>query len=261
MLADGFVKEDGFGSREGRQGRFIKDDAKKYPVKDDLGWFLGATGGWAGGETALKSMIAEENKKVKAPIPEAPAPIKYAGDDVIYMGYDKGDDGLKVRKSGAKGRIILDDASRYPQKEDLGGLLGATGGFAGGEVGLKSFAATGELRLRKPNEYGAKKQFNPLGLAAILVVGGAGGGVALDLAFNAGSSLVNAKLLSTPIDDNTKTLLLAAVGLVAVSGLLLAGRAAVISMQEKLNNSVRNVAVTGAFGVLVVLVAIAVLEN
>lgn len=32
----------------------------------------------------------EENKKVKAPIPEAPAPIKYAGDDVIYMGYDKG---------------------------------------------------------------------------------------------------------------------------------------------------------------------------
>lgn len=29
----GFVKEDGFGSREGRQGRFIKDDAKKYPVK------------------------------------------------------------------------------------------------------------------------------------------------------------------------------------------------------------------------------------
>lgn len=34
--------------------------------------------------------LQEENKKVKAPIPEAPAPIKYAGDDVIYMGYDKG---------------------------------------------------------------------------------------------------------------------------------------------------------------------------
>lgn len=68
-------------------------------------------------------------------------------------------------------------------------------------------------------------------------------------------------LLQTPIDDNTKTLLLAAVGLVAVSGLLLAGRAAVISMQEKLSSSITNVAVTGAFGVLVVLVAIAVLEN
>lgn len=27
-------------------------------TQDDLGWFLGATGGWAGGEAALKSMIA-----------------------------------------------------------------------------------------------------------------------------------------------------------------------------------------------------------
>lgn len=32
-LKTGFVKEDGFGSREGRQGRFIKDDASKYPDK------------------------------------------------------------------------------------------------------------------------------------------------------------------------------------------------------------------------------------
>ncbi len=44
----GFVKEEGFGSREGRKGRVIKDDPRKYPSRDAFG-----TGGWAGGEAGL----------------------------------------------------------------------------------------------------------------------------------------------------------------------------------------------------------------
>lgn len=44
----GFVKEEGFGSREGRKGRVIKDDPKKYPSRDWVG-----VGGWAGGEAGL----------------------------------------------------------------------------------------------------------------------------------------------------------------------------------------------------------------
>lgn len=34
--------------------------------------------------------LQEDAKKEKLPVPVAPAPIKYDGDDVIYMGYDKG---------------------------------------------------------------------------------------------------------------------------------------------------------------------------
>lgn len=50
----GFVKEDGFGSREGRKGRVIKDDIRKYPSRDAWG-----TGGWAGGEAGLWQLREE----------------------------------------------------------------------------------------------------------------------------------------------------------------------------------------------------------
>jgi hypothetical protein len=40
----GFAKGD-YAPRAGRTGRVIKDDPRKYPAKDDLGFFLGATGG------------------------------------------------------------------------------------------------------------------------------------------------------------------------------------------------------------------------
>jgi hypothetical protein len=39
----GFPKGD-FAPREGRKGRVIKDDPSKYPAKEDLGFFAGATG-------------------------------------------------------------------------------------------------------------------------------------------------------------------------------------------------------------------------
>lgn len=48
----GFPKND-YAPRAGRKGRVIVDDPAKYPAKDNLGPFLGATGGWAGGEAAL----------------------------------------------------------------------------------------------------------------------------------------------------------------------------------------------------------------
>lgn len=50
---------------------------------------------------------------------------------------------LELRKSGAQGRVIFDEAYKYPGKEDLGGFLGAVGGFAGGERALKEFVETG----------------------------------------------------------------------------------------------------------------------
>lgn len=47
------MKEEGFGDRTGKKGRFIKDDPRKYPNKDNMGPLLGVTGGWAGGEAGL----------------------------------------------------------------------------------------------------------------------------------------------------------------------------------------------------------------
>ena len=35
------------------QGRYMKADPKKLPGKEDLGFFIGATGGFAGGEELL----------------------------------------------------------------------------------------------------------------------------------------------------------------------------------------------------------------
>jgi hypothetical protein len=41
------------------KGKFIKGDPKNYPGRESLGLFTGATGGWAGGETALWNFRSE----------------------------------------------------------------------------------------------------------------------------------------------------------------------------------------------------------
>jgi hypothetical protein len=86
----GFPKGD-YAPRQGRVGRFIKDDPSKYPDKEDIGFFKGVVGGWAGGEAALKA----ELEKAKAPEVQpktypAPAPAnKKDGIAPIYVGYGK----------------------------------------------------------------------------------------------------------------------------------------------------------------------------
>jgi hypothetical protein len=45
-------------------------------------------------------------------------PKPQGGKAPIYLGYGKTDTDL--RKAGVPGRIILDDPSKYPAKEDLG---------------------------------------------------------------------------------------------------------------------------------------------
>jgi hypothetical protein len=54
----GFPKGD-YAPREGRKGRVIKDDPKRYPDKENKGFFIGATGGWAGGEAGLWKLREE----------------------------------------------------------------------------------------------------------------------------------------------------------------------------------------------------------
>jgi hypothetical protein len=48
----------------------------------------------------------------------------------IYIGFAKGD---YAPREGRQGRFVTDDVSKYPQRSEY------TGGWAGGEVGLKQF--------------------------------------------------------------------------------------------------------------------------
>ena len=62
------------------------------------------------------------------------------GEDLIYVGKPKG-----AKEVNDKTKYIKDDERLYPGREDVGPLLGAVGGFAGGEKGLKNFASTGDI--------------------------------------------------------------------------------------------------------------------
>jgi hypothetical protein len=62
-----------------------------------------------------------------------------------------------------------------------------------------------------------------------------------------------------PIDDNTKTLLLAALGLLGAAGLVATGRAAVASATEKVASEGQRLALLAGFWVAVFLAARAIL--
>ena len=69
--------------------------------------------------------------------------------------------------------------------------------------------------------------------------------------------------LQAPIDENTKILLLGAVGLLAGASIIGAGRAAVQSVEERLTGAgegAKKLAITGGFWLLVFLAARFVLE-
>lgn len=95
------------------------------------------------------------------------------GSDLIYVGKPKG-----AKEVNDKTKYIKDDARLYPGREDLGFFTGATGGFVGGEVGLKRFAEEGkaeDIDIRNEDDTYRKKQpQSPLAFAF-----GLGGVVAL----------------------------------------------------------------------------------
>ena len=187
----GFAKGD-TAPRAGRKGRVVRDDPRKYPAKEDLGVFAGATGGWAGGEAGLwklrEEVLAQKRQQAQQQQAAAPgaaaagaAPMvpkpQGAGRQPIYVGHGKYD--ADLRRAGAPGRFVLDDPKKYPAKEDVGPLLGATGGFAAGEKGVKQFVRDGELRLRRAGEPGGQRG-SPVAFAGLLALAGAGGGLLLN---------------------------------------------------------------------------------
>jgi len=122
---------------------WVTDDVSLYPGKEDVGPFLGAVGGFAGGEVGLKDSFNQlapgQKLKPKAGKKKDRAVAATGRKDKIYIGKPKGaatwtEDDLWVK----------DDVRFYPGKEDVGPFSGAVGGFAGGEVGLKDYFAAGK---------------------------------------------------------------------------------------------------------------------
>ena len=98
------------------KGRYVEDDAKKYAGRDNL-----FTGGWPGGEKQLKEVFIQEEAAAAAQAAKESAknelPEYAKGDDTIYVG---------------KGKYVKGDAKKFAGRDNL-----LTGGWAGGEVGLK----------------------------------------------------------------------------------------------------------------------------
>jgi hypothetical protein len=290
----GFKKGD-YAPRAGRQGRVIVDDPKKYPGKEDLGVFNGAVGGWAGGEAALWKLREEvkaeeaarkqqaaaaaaakaadaraaaeaaaqaklEAARAAAAKAEAAAKAAQAAGAAaaapIYLGYGKGE-----ARADAPGRLIVDDPKKYPGKEDLGVFNGAVGGWAGGEPGLKQFVRDGEVVLREPGQPGGS-QFSPVAVAALMAIGGAGGGLLLNGAVDVGEGVVRGDIISSAagVDESTRTLLLAAVAILGGGGAVAAGVGAFKALQERVAGGAQKLAVAAAFWVGVFFAARYVLE-
>jgi len=75
---------------------------------------------------------------------------------------------------------------------------GATGGFAGGEKGLKQYIATGEVQLRDPSQP-SSGQTSPVAVAGLLVAAGAGGGLLLNNLTDLGENVVKGNILEVRV--------------------------------------------------------------
>uniref|UniRef100_A0A7S0WWP0 Uncharacterized protein n=1 Tax=Pyramimonas obovata TaxID=1411642 RepID=A0A7S0WWP0_9CHLO len=123
------------------KGKFVKDDVRKYPNKENVLGLTGLTGGWAGGEKGLVEIRSEyTGVEKKEKVKEEPK--------VVYNA-----------KTGKEISVSL--------AKDFGG---AAGGWPGGEKGIYQFVETGEvLEDPKPPTLG----WGP-GVLALALVGAVG---------------------------------------------------------------------------------------
>eukprot|EP00873_Tetraselmis_striata_P043667 jgi/Tetstr1/463931/TSEL_008737.t1 len=271
------------------KGRTIKDDPKKYPDRNELG-----VGGWAGGEVGLWEFREEVKSSPKSR--EAPggldiskitgflgpkdqkdvkisraqingmqvdAEVRGEGQDLIYIGKSKGE----APAPGKPGKFIKDSAKKYPGKEDVGIMYGATGGFAGGEEGLKQFVETGDVDMLPP---GVQRSRPPNPLLVLFAVGGVAGLAAAygSLSGDAPSSgpgempSVPALTAAATTMDSSSVLLLQ-LGLIGFGsvGAVVGGRAALAGARRKLVEGTKDTLVYALFSGGLVLALYAVLLN
>lgn len=173
-----------------------------------------------------------------------------------------------MRPEGRKGRVIVDDVSKYPSREDgLGGiLLGLTGGFAGGEPGLKGFVETGEVRIRKPGQPGGQGM-SPLQVAfLVLISSGVAGTIILSEIYDATETpdvrMAQLKLQAVSLAGSETLGIYLATG-IAILSLVAGARYLLSNVENKVRESaeqIQKALVLAAFSGAVVLAAKAVLE-
>lgn len=71
----------------------------------------------------MQEIMPVPTSRNEAPVTTSTNKSAQAADE-IYIGFQKGD---YAPRTGRKGRVIRDDPSKYPAKEDVGFLPGATG--------------------------------------------------------------------------------------------------------------------------------------
>eukprot|EP01025_Chloroclados_australasicus_P031739 TRINITY_DN3210_c0_g1_i1.p1 TRINITY_DN3210_c0_g1~~TRINITY_DN3210_c0_g1_i1.p1 ORF type:complete len:341 (-),score=46.84 TRINITY_DN3210_c0_g1_i1:402-1424(-) len=150
-----YVKEKPTGLAEIFGGRGLKGERSLWDLREEVKGTMKISvqpsKRKTNGTMKLKRIKVKGGKVVSAK-------VVGAGRDAIYVGFDKDDMDKKAR--GEMGSYILDDNKKYPDKENVGVLLGATGGFQGGEVGLNEFVKTGQVLT--PEQRRLLKQSNPI---------------------------------------------------------------------------------------------------
>lgn len=169
---------------EEEQPEVVDDGTVESKLSQATGKDSWLVGGFAGGEAGLKAFVEEEVKATKEfPYVINPAPIRSeaslekeakskpsgrkpepigAGKDAIYVG--------KLKEPGAGKEVftIKDDARLYPSRTPL------TGGFAGGEIGLKEyFNEKGEIPIKNDKDASSQPP------SPLIVAFGLGGATAL----------------------------------------------------------------------------------
>ena len=163
--------------------------------------------------------------------------------------------------SGLKTKYLKDDERLYPGKEDLGGFLGATGGFAGGEVGLKRFAESGDIDIRdEEDSRGRRQPQSPLVVAFGLGGLAAFGSIILDLPEETGGlPKINTEVLNAGgIDPQVALSVAGGLGALAIGGYALTQAK---KMTAKVVENTKKVAVTTIFLVVTAKLAEIVLKN
>lgn len=185
-----------------------------------------------------------------------PKPISN-GRDEIYVGFTK--DEIDAKNSGRKGRVLKDDAKKYPGRTEL------TGGFAGGELGLRKFVEVGDVPIDLTpggRRQGQSPLVIALGLSIIATVGGLLLNDVSDLGEEAftGSTGVNPAAALSGLDDNTKLLLEAGVLLFGIAGTLGAARAIFRGVANSFKETAARIATLSVFWIAVFIAAKFVLE-
>lgn len=259
-----------FGSRHVRlssnlvvngKGQVDVDNGEYEPERSPL------TGGFGGGEKGLKKFVQEKGipygpdvNYVKEEYRQVADPAKPIGKgkDLIYVGKPKG-----AKEVDDKTKFVKDDARLYPDRNAL------TGGFAGGEVGLKRFSETGDIGLKEDGVPGKPQPQSPLVLAF-----GLGGVAAIGAIVSDPENFPTlSKLAAEKISSGDLNLVQAgsdlaqspaAVYVVGAVAFLVLGGYTLTQMKkatEGLVESVQKFAVTGVFGLVVLKLALTILAD